>query len=134
MAGLAKLSSRRRDVLASPYTLTLGDEFQALYSTVQGVAADLIQLILLARPARIRIALGWGRIETRINRKQALGMDGPAFHAARDGMNALRRDGGWLHGSGGFPFNSPLWPPLCRLFAAEVDSWNTNRLTIFRAC
>ncbi len=78
--------------LASPYTLTLGDEFQAVYRRADGVVADTTRLLLGIHPERVRIAWGVGGIATPINPHAALGMDGPAFHVARDGLEELKAE------------------------------------------
>ena len=57
--------NRRGRPIVSPHILTLDDEFQAVFSC------------------------GVGEITTAINTAQALGMDGPAFYAARDGLEDL---------------------------------------------
>jgi hypothetical protein len=76
--------------LASPYTLTLGDEFQAVYRRAETVVTDTVRLLHAIHPEQARIAWGIGRIATPINPDAALGMDGPVFHLARDGIEELK--------------------------------------------
>jgi len=80
--------------LLSPYTLTLGDEFQAVPACAQHVFRDLLQVAADLAPAELRFALGLGSIDTTINPDQAIGMDGSAFHLARDGIERLKDEGG----------------------------------------
>lgn len=116
----------------SPYTLTLGDEFQAVYGDVSRVFCDLVRIMVAVHPARVRFAIGVGRIATAINRERALGMDGTAFHAAREGISALKQNGELfaLRGEG---IEGPVWD-LARstltLFGAEWISWRYTRMQI----
>ena len=79
--------------LLSPYTITLGDEFQAVYSKADSVFNHIWQISLAIYPLKIRFSIGAGDITTKINRKQAIGMDGPAFYNARNGLNELKESG-----------------------------------------
>src|SRR4051812_44362234 len=84
---LAKaLAARNREKgsgLVSPYTITLGDEFQAVYRSARNLWTDIVTLLAEIHPVQARFALGVGDLTTRLNRRQALGMDGPAFHRTR---------------------------------------------------
>ncbi len=84
----------RRQHAVSPWTLTLGDEFQVVYDIEVGVWQDLLSLIAELWPQRIRFAIAVGPLFTAINRKQALGMDGPAFHRAREIIQQMKKEGG----------------------------------------
>lgn len=74
----------------SPLTITLGDEFQAVYDDLSIVLADSWSILAALHPVGVRFSIGIGQIYTSINREQALGMDGPAFHVAREGMDQLK--------------------------------------------
>ena len=76
--------------LASPYTLTLGDEFQVLLRQASGCFLDLLRISADLYPEQMRFALALGEIDTAINPKQAIGMDGSAFHRARAGIDQLK--------------------------------------------
>ncbi len=80
--------------MASPLTLTLGDEFQALFDSPRGIWQCIAALESTMYPVNIRFALGVGGIVTGINREAALAMDGPAFHRARDAMDRLKKEKG----------------------------------------
>jgi len=85
----SKLNKQLKDII-SPFTITLGDEFQV----VLGNSKDIFQILLTISeaifPYNIRYSLSIGRISTKINRKNAIGMDGPAFHTARKGVETLK--------------------------------------------
>jgi hypothetical protein len=87
----AEISKANRRIV-SPYTITLGDEFQALYKSAESLFSDLIEVIRHLYPVKLRIAVGIGSITTVINRQQAIGMDGPAFHLAREVMDRIKAE------------------------------------------
>src|SRR5438270_9561839 len=69
----------KRSAMASPYTITLGDEFQAVYRDPRGVFVDILTIMERIAPVSARFAIGVGTLRTPINPTQAIGMDGPAF-------------------------------------------------------
>lgn len=82
-----KLVNRHsKKFLISPHTITLGDEFQAVYSKPDSILSDYWTIQESISPVRLRVAIGYGTIATEINTKSSLGMDGPAFHLARAGI------------------------------------------------
>lgn len=78
--------------IVSPYTITLGDEFQALYNSGKGLLTDIIGIMAMLYPVKVRISIGVGTIDTEINPIQALGMDGSSFHIAREGVIRMKND------------------------------------------
>jgi hypothetical protein len=90
----ARNAARPSGELLSPYTLTLGDEFQVLVARAQGIFHDLLEVAADLAPVRLRFALAVGGIDTAINPEQAIGMDGSAFHRTRDGIERLKAQGG----------------------------------------
>lgn len=112
----------------SPYTLTLGDEFQAVFDRADRIFADLVRLLSALHPMRIRFSLGLGAITTDLNPEQALGMDGPAFYAARDGIERLKASGDLLRIEG-LP-DAALANGSLRLVSQRMDKWHANRFAI----
>ena len=86
---LEEVNAFSSDII-SPYTVTLGDEFQALYRTGSQVIRDVSYLLTVLYPVRIRFSVSVGEISTDIKTDTALGMDGPVFHAARNGITCLK--------------------------------------------
>lgn len=83
---------RYADVLASPLTITLGDEFQGLVTSLNAGARLLrdIRLDLLQRDIDCRFVLGLARIETAVNPQQAWNMMGPGLSRSRHKLNDKR--------------------------------------------
>ena len=88
---LRKMNELFGDYLASCFTLTLGDEFQALLK----VDAPVFQIIDTLRselsPTQLRFGIGLGEIVTTIDPLQSIGADGPAYWNARAAINLVHQ-------------------------------------------
>ena len=116
--------------LASPYTITLGDEFQAVYRKADGLFADAMAIMAEIHPVRTRFAFGVGELSTRINPTQALGMDGPSFHYARADIIALKDDERLIRISGQPTDAWRLANHVLNLLSHQLNGWSRNRLLI----
>ena len=94
---LTQLNRIKDHKLLSPYTLTLGDEFQAVYRKADRIFRDSFAILCSVYPLRVRFSVGVGELHTRINHKRAIGMDGPAFYAARAGVAKMKASGAIFH-------------------------------------
>lgn len=130
-AVLADLNREHSAALASPFTITLGDEFQALLVTAKPLWEMLATIQVRLYPVQVRFGVGLGAIETAINRKAALGMDGPAFYRARDAVSALKKAGG-LFRVDGLP-RPELINHSLNLISELQDQWQYNRFRIYCA-
>ncbi|HWA87153.1 MAG TPA: SatD family protein [Opitutus sp.] len=126
---LAKATAAAEGV-ASPYTITLGDEFQAVYRTADSIWADVWQILTAIHPVEARFAIGVGELATRLNPKQALGMDGPAFHRARAAMTTLKESGGRLRIGGEPAEDWALANRALALVSHHLGRWSGNRLRV----
>jgi hypothetical protein len=90
----ARNQARGPQGLLSPYTLTLGDELQAVLAQARGVFRDILTIAADLQPVALRFALAIGDIETPIDPERAIGMDGSAFHRARAGVDQLKQGRG----------------------------------------
>ena len=88
---LQKMNGLFADYLASCFTLTLGDEFQALLK----MNAPVFQIIDTLRselsPTQLRFGIGLGEIVTAIDPLQCIGADGPAYWNARAAINLVHQ-------------------------------------------
>lgn len=126
---LTKLNGRMPKPV-SPYTLTLGDEFQAVFDAADHVFDDIVQIMAALHPDQVRFSLGLGNITTDLNLEQSLGMDGPAFYLAREGIDRLKDSGDLLH-LDGLPENCALLAEgSLRLLSQRIQRWEANRFAI----
>lgn len=117
--------------LLSPYTITLGDEFQAVFGQSGLLFYDMVRILSTLSPVKVRFALGVGTLDTPINPKQSIGMDGPAFHAARAGIEELK-SGSFLFTIKGIEQHAiDLANQSLKLLSRHLDKWNDTRLHIF---
>lgn len=123
--------------IAAPMSITLGDEFQAVYSDAESILGDLWTILAGIHPVGVRFSIGIGKIVTPINRERSLGMDGPAFYAARTGIETLK-DTGKIYrieiadDSGREPAK-PEWGLLnqtLELLSNEMSRWKKVRFQI----
>lgn len=126
----AIINSDRR-FLDSPFTITLGDEFQALYNSSDNVFSDIWKIIFALYPERVRFSIGLGKISTKINRLQAIGMDGPAFYHAREGMEELKGYSYLFNVRGYGITNLELIRQILFFVSHSIGKWKLTRIKIF---
>ena len=88
---LQKMNGLFADYLASCFTLTLGDEFQALLEVDAPVFQIIDTLRLELNPTQLRFGIGLGEIVTAIDPLQSIGADGPAYWNARAAINLVHQ-------------------------------------------
>lgn len=77
--------------LASPFTLTKGDEFQALCKPNPHIFLMIDQIQLAFRDQlEIKFGIGLGKILTVIDPKQSIGVDGPAYWEAQKAIKVIQ--------------------------------------------
>ena len=116
--------------LLSPYTITLGDEFQAVFQRSGLLFYDMVRILSALHPVKVRFSLGVGTL-THINPKQAIGMDGPAFHAARAGIEELKSTSFLFTVQGIEQYSVTLANQSLKLLSRNLDKWNETRMRIF---
>ena len=78
--------------LASRWTVTLGDEFQALFRTAEPLPDAVQQLFHGLVGHGVRFGIGFGTLATPLRPRAAVGMDGPCFHRARQALETAKHD------------------------------------------
>lgn len=89
---LQEINSEFDEYIAARFLVTLGDEFQGLLNSTQPILQIIERIILQMYPIRIRFGIGFGEINTRINKEMAIGADGTAYHYARRMINELKKN------------------------------------------
>ncbi|MGD8749558.1 MAG: SatD family protein [Balneolaceae bacterium] len=134
LQGVLENLSRENVGLLSPYTITLGDEFQAVFAIADHLFADLFKIQAALHPVTVRFSLGIGSIVTPINREQAIGMDGPAFHEAREGIKRLKESGDLfgLRMEGEENLSLKVINNSLQLMSHQMRKWNKRRFFILQ--
>ncbi|MEX0660805.1 MAG: SatD family protein [Balneolaceae bacterium] len=83
--------NRESGSIEAPFTITLGDEFQAVYADASTLWEDCWKILAALHPVSVRFSAAIGSISTPINKKQSIGMDGPAFYIARDRIEEMKK-------------------------------------------
>ena len=118
--------------IISPYTITLGDEFQAIYEYKANPIEDILNILLNSYPVKIRFSFGLGTITTAINHENSLGMDGPAFHVARKGLIAMKNiDYSHIQLFGEDSHNVEFINKTLMISMSVMSDWKRNTLMIF---
>jgi len=131
---LSKCNQDLKNKIRSPYTTTLGDEFQGIAKSLRSVAESIfhIEHIQMKRryDFRLRYVAHYGEIDTPINRDIAYGMMGPGLTHARALLTKKGR------GRSRFSFDFPdqqLALNLTRLatvIEGLTDRWNLQDYTL----
>jgi len=128
LQGMLSTLNARNESILSPYTVTIGDEIQAVFRTADHLFRDAIVILASIYPQKMRFSYGVGTLITPINPNQAIGMDGLAFYTARDGIEHLKKSGDLFHISGeGIP-DLRLLQSCLQLVSYQIKDWKPNRL------
>lgn len=118
--------------IISPYTITLGDEFQTVYDSAVEIFKHIWTVMANIHPVHVRISIGVGEITTDMKRKNALGMDGPAFYKARDQLEQMKENKLLLSVSTENNGFNRLVNNSFRILDANLRSWKKNRYIILQ--
>lgn len=89
---LKRINDKYRSSIVSKFTITLGDEFQALLTTEAPIFHLIDDICLDLKPVKVRFGIGVGDILTEINPEQSIGSDGPAYWNARDAIKFIHQN------------------------------------------
>ena len=95
-----RIDSKYSNVIQSKFTLTLGDEFQALLKLSKEIFELLEELEYLI-PVPFRYGLGYGTLNTDFDKEVSIGADGPAYWHAREAIERIH-DQNWSGKTNGF--------------------------------
>jgi len=104
---IRRVNTSYKEVLASPLTITLGDEFQGIVKSAEDVAFVIVALEEyrweLDMPILIRYSVTLGEIDTEINPVIAYGMLGPGLSEAREALVEMKSEEDRVVLKGDFP-------------------------------
>lgn len=128
---LSSVNEHSSESLLSPLTLTIGDEFQAVYGNFDTLFPDIIEIITGIFPERLRVAIAYGPLSTDINPTVALEMDGRAFTEARELLERLKTNSNtMIQITTTELFNPELVDKCLKLFTNALEDWRTNTVRI----
>ena len=125
---LSKCNKDLKAAILSPYTTTLGDEFQGIATSLRAALESVFHLedagMRWQYDFEIRYVVVYGEIETAINREIAYGMMGAGLTRARELLTDKRR------GRPRFQFDLPQkrlagnLTRLCRAMEGLAERWD----------
>jgi DNA-binding CsgD family transcriptional regulator len=121
---LGGLNDNPRAGLASRFVLTIGDEFQGLLASPEGLVVILSTLRMAAHPQELRFGLGIGGLATPLQ-PEAIGMDGPCFHLARAAIERAEARGTGIEVNSAAP--DPTFDVYAILYAALRAGWTERQ-------
>ncbi|QKY20524.1 hypothetical protein B4589_009085 [Halolamina sp. CBA1230] len=120
-------------VIASQFTVTTGDEFQVLLTDAAAAVDAVVAASDQFHPARLRFGIGRGELATQLNPAQAIGMDGPCFHRAREAIDAAEAAGAWVRVAGwGSPIDGHV-NAMFDLVQCVREDWTERQAQFARA-
>ena len=86
----------------------------------------------MLHPHRIRLVAGVGELVTPMNPRMSIGMDGPGFHLARNGIGELKQSGSLLRVMMGESEGSAWVNPTLDLLSHLTAGWKQNRVEVLQ--
>jgi len=119
--------------IASPLTITLGDEFQGLLTGFAHAwdAAVALRLELLVAEVPCRFVVGAARLETPVNTKEAWNMMGSGLSAARDKLNDKRIASAYRFSFPDEPVVAPLLDAVGVALTEIEEAWTPTQLEYY---
>jgi hypothetical protein len=128
-----RINNEYRNLFLSPLTVTLGDEFQGVLKNADTMFLLMHSLqVTLSKQLQgfaLRFSIGYGGIDTDINPENAIGMDGSAFHFAREGIELSKQQERWYYFKSELPENEII-NDLLNFVDITIKTWNTKRIEI----
>lgn len=125
---LNEANDRFRTAIEARFLITIGDEFQALLKNPDQVPELLSGLRSAVHPVELRFGLGIGGLETPLQ-EEAIGMDGPAFHRAREAIERARSRRTPVEVESGV--STPIFTMYSLLYAVIRRSWTERQRQVF---
>jgi hypothetical protein len=119
--------------LASPLTITLGDEFQGLtHSLAQAfLIATTMRLRLMLENVKCRFVVGIVDLETKLNQKVAWNMMGPGLATAREKLNEKRSRNAYRFSLGEKDMVlARLFETIGYSMSAAEEDWSPHQLSV----
>ncbi len=112
--------------LASPFSLTAGDEIQGLLYQPAAALPAIIELTEELFPVRLAYGIGRGPLTTNLGNNPAH-LDGPCFHRARSALETAQKESRWLVAVGFSDLADELITALFHLMWTIRSQWTDRQ-------
>lgn len=129
---LADISETAPCSLVADFVITTGDEFQALYDDATPVVEAMGRISEALPELTFAFGAGVGGLDTEL-REEAVGMDGPCFHAARQALEQAKHKDRWAQAAGLPEPDTRLVDSMLALLGATRSDWTPTQARYARA-
>ena len=134
---LGQVSQRHAALLASKFTITLGDEFQGVFKDSNGLLRILDEITFSLRPVNLRFGIGIGRLTTGLDPDTSIGADGPAYWKAREAIEYVHKNNDYGRANIQLFVQEPdenvdLINQILKLTAFQVSGWRESQIEVYK--
>lgn len=125
----SKLNTAYHNEIVSKFAITLGDEFQGLLRTSVPIPDMIWQMEENFPDRELRVGIGLGSLDTPLQ-AFAINIDGPVLHAAREAIEAAKKNdilGGVFKGFGAL---DEVLTGIARLLRFHRSDWTVSQRKI----
>ncbi|MDY0126295.1 MAG: SatD family protein [Anaerolineaceae bacterium] len=134
---LLQINQHHQALLASRFTITLGDEFQGLFKNSRGLLHILDEISFSLQPIRLRFGIGVGTLTTEIDPTTSIGADGPAYWKAREAIEFVHKNNDYGRANIHLGVQEPddtvdLINQILKLTALQVSGWRDSQIEVYK--
>ncbi len=134
---LLQINQRHQAMLASRFTITLGDEFQGLFKDGNGLLHILDEISFSLRPIGLRFGIGVGTLTTEVDPTTSIGADGPAYWKAREAIEFIHKNNDYGRANIHLSVQEQddtvnLINQILKLTALQVSGWRDSQIEVYK--
>lgn len=138
---LQEINQRYQKSIVSQFSITLGDEFQGVLKDAEFLFEIITRIEITMKNVGFRFSVGIGEISTKLYLNTPLMSDGPAWYAARDGLNYIHaKNKRGIYGRSNIVLTGDVQPQLLQLMNHSIvlcqrmkERWTNSQTEIFQA-
>jgi hypothetical protein len=134
---LERINQRYEDILASNFTITLGDEFQGVLQNSTSLFLIVDEISFQLQPVKLRIGIGVGTLTTELDPDSSIGADGPAYWKAREAIEFVHKNNDYGRANIHLEVEDPdcsveLINEILKLTALQVSGWRDSQIEVYK--
>ena len=134
---LERINQRYEDILASNFTITLGDEFQGVLQNSTSLFRIVDEISFQLQPVKLRFGIGVGTLTTELDPDSSIGADGPAYWKAREAIEFVHKNNDYGRANIHLEVEDPdcsveLINEILKLTALQVSGWRDSQIEVYK--
>jgi len=134
---LQRINQDYESILASRFTITLGDEFQGVLKDSIGLLHILDEIAFPLRPINLRFGIGVGTLTTELDPTTSIGADGPAYWKAREAIAFVHKNNDYGRANIQLCAQDDdssinLINEILKLTALQVSGWRDSQVEVYK--